>query len=382
MEEHPGFFKKPVLLKILALLISAAVNTSALNASGRLPENTIKVNVLQAERVLISSDGPFRAVSGRGARTNFEPGWIEIVPSADGLKVEGGGFTDEVRFLPGKSPLAVNGRRYRGAITVRKAGPGICVVNEIDVEEYLLGVLPVEISPAWPSEALKAQAVVSRTYVYNNIGKYSDQGFDLSSDVFSQVYRGMDVEAPETNAAVSQTKGMVLTRGDEIVRAYFHSCCGGFTEDIGEVWGSSFEHLKGGTCYYCTDSPRYNWERHILPGALRRNFESSGYAIGDVTDIKLLERTSAGRIRLMKVSHTEGELLLSGHRFRMAVGPDWIKSSMLAIDRDRDVFLFYGRGWGHGVGMCQWGARGQAKEGKNYRDILSHYFPGTQIRRF
>ncbi|MFC2048897.1 hypothetical protein ACFLR5_01595, partial [Elusimicrobiota bacterium] len=106
---------------------------------------------------------------------------------------------------------------------------------------------------------------------------------------------------------------------------------------------------------------------------------NSGYGIGDIKKIKFLSRTKSGRVDIMRIYHTEGKLELTGHRFRMAVGPDKIKSTMFSIDRARPDFLFYGRGWGHGVGMCQWGAKGMAERGKSYKKILNKYYPGTKV---
>ncbi len=351
-----------------------------LSAAGRVPEQVVRVSILSSDKILLSSRGSFSLSDASGGnRTVFEAGWVEVLASGSGLSVEGKEFSGHVRFSPGSEPLAVNGRRYRGTVSVINDGVSLLAVNETEVEGYLKGVLPVEVSPSWPLEALKAQAVVSRTYVINNLGRYSDRGYDVSSDVFSQVYRGMDVEDPASNRAVKETAGIVLGSGGEVIRAYFHSCCGGYTENISSVWGSSQDHMGGVDCHYCDESPRYNWERSLTPAYLERRLEEAGAPAGAVEGIELLSRTSSGRVGDMRIAGSEGDIELTGHRFRMIIGPDVLKSAMFALDRDRDDFHFYGRGWGHGVGMCQWGARGQALEGRGYREILEYYFPGTRI---
>lgn len=365
---------------LLFLLISLPVY---LEASGRKQDPSVTVRVSEGERVLISSDGAFRARPLEGAgEFDYNAEWIEIQPDGSGVTFDGVYLPVGVVFTSrDKEHLAVNGRRYRGSLIVIPAGPGVVVINEVDIEEYLRGVLPVEVSPSWPMESLKAQAVVSRTYAYNNLGKNSFRGFDLTDDVFSQVYRGVDVEADSTDQAIKATSNLLLYSDDSLTRGYFHSCCGGRTENISLVWQGRIPHMQGVECGFCTDSPRYNWESNISPEVISERLGRAGFCSGEIEDIRFISRTASGRIDQMEILTSSSTISLSGHRFRMAMGPDVIKSALFTVDRTAPEYTFYGRGWGHGVGLCQWGARGLALEGVSFRDILNFYFPGIQIRR-
>ncbi|MFH1414850.1 MAG: SpoIID/LytB domain-containing protein [Elusimicrobiota bacterium] len=356
-------------------------------SSGRVSETIIKVNILSGKSELkVESEQDFTAADIFTLDTlklEKETGYT-IMPEAGGLSISGKVFGSQVRIIPGESGsfIKLNGRRYRDTIIIVKNSDGLSAINELGVDGYLFGVLPVEVSPKWPIESLKAQAVVSRTYVLNNLGKYSKKGYDLSSDIFSQMYKGVDVEDSESNRAVIETKGIVLAYKNELALAYFHSSCGGYTADVKEVWGNAIPYMRGVTCPYCKDSPRYHWEKHISGEFIGESLRGKGYDTGEVSGIKFLSRTDSGRIKDMYVIHSGGKLLITGHRFRMAIGPDIIKSALMALDRSKPGFYFYGRGWGHGVGMCQWGAKGLAEKGKNYKYILKFYFPGAHVTKW
>ncbi|MEA3506523.1 MAG: SpoIID/LytB domain-containing protein, partial [Elusimicrobiota bacterium] len=307
-----------------------------------------------------------------------------VEASAEGIDIAGQSLSDLMRIVSrdGDEFLTVNGRWYRDTVIIKKTAGGLTAINELGIDGYLFGVLPVEVSPGWPIESLKAQAVVSRTYVVNNIGKYENDGYDLSSDVFSQMYRGVEVENSKSNRAVAETAGRVLTYKGDLAKAYFFSSCGGYTASSKEVWGNDIPYMRGVTCPYCKDSPRYRWEEKVSPATIKEALNKRGYNIGDVKDIEFLSRADSGRIRDMVIVHSGGKTAITGHKFRMAVGPNIIKSTMMSIDRSKKNFLFYGRGWGHGAGMCQWGAKGQAEAGKSYKDILKFYFPGTEVKKW
>ncbi|MGM0441636.1 MAG: SpoIID/LytB domain-containing protein [Elusimicrobiota bacterium] len=357
-------------------------------ALSRVPKTIIKVGFLTGENEIhVKNYSKFEAVDiNTSEKEILEPGKnYTVQKSGDGLSVGELKFGSVIRFVSADDTeyIRINGRRYRDTVIIRKAENGtLTAVNELGVDGYLFGVLPVEVSPEWPIESLKAQAVVSRTFIMNNIGKYESKGYDLSADVFSQMYKGVEVENPSSNRAVRKTSGQVLTYNGELARAFFFSSCGGYTSNIKNVWGSYLPYMKGVTCGYCRDSPRYRWEKRISPSVLQGKLKKKGYDIGKIKDIKFLSRTSSGRIDELLLIHSKGRTALTGHSFRMAIGPDIIKSTLMSIKRDEKKFSFYGRGWGHGVGMCQWGAKGMAEEGYKYDDILRFYFPGTQIEKW
>ncbi|MFC2091306.1 SpoIID/LytB domain-containing protein [Elusimicrobiota bacterium] len=377
--------KNKLVLVLVSLIVSYACSV---NVSGRVYETIVRVGLFSnAKKIHIKSHGDFRVVdvfSLDKEKLKSDTDYI-VTASGQDLLVGSKRFSKQIRFIPNKRDefLMVNGRRYRDTILILlKDGGNLTAINELGIDGYLFGVLPVEVSPKWPIEALKAQAIVSRTYVINNIGKYDSQGYDMSSDIFSQVYRGVEVENAMTNKAVNDTSGVVLTYKGSLAKAFFHSSCGGHTESVKEVWGNSIEYLKGVVCGYCKDSPRYHWNIDIAPGIIKDKINKKGYKIGNIHDIKLLSRTGSGRIGDMYILHKQGKLLISGHKFRMAVGPDLLKSVLFAIERSAPQYRFYGRGWGHAVGMCQWGAKGLSETGRSCKYILRFYFPGTRIEQW
>ncbi len=376
----------PIQKSLLKVLVILTICTAGL-FSAKLPETIISVGILDGQqRIHVKSDENFKVVdilTLDSVKLKHNQDYV-VTPIVDGLKVGNLKFSSGVRFIPGKNNtfIRINGKRYRDTVIVKNVSNALTVINELGIDGYLFGVLPVEVSPKWHIEALKAQAVVSRTYVLNNLGKYSKKGYDLSSDIFSQVYRGVEVENPSTNEAVSNTGGMVLTYKNELARAYFHSCCGGYTADIKNVWGNFIEYMQGVTCPYCKNSHQYYWNVTITPADIKQKLNSKGYMVGDIKDIKFLFRTGSGRIQDMYIIHSKGKLKITCHHFRMAVGPNIIKSTLLTIDRSKPEFYFHGRGWGHGVGMCQWGAKALAERGKSYRGILKFYMPGVKVKRW
>ncbi|MBN2406758.1 MAG: SpoIID/LytB domain-containing protein [Elusimicrobia bacterium] len=379
---------KVVAKGYLFILLFFVIFLGKVTGSGRISETIIKVGILSGQdRIHVKCNEKFRATD------IFSMDALELEPEKDyvvtvsdgGLKIgEKNTFGKIVRFYSNKknSFIRINGRRYRDTVLATNDKGKVTVINELGLDGYLFGVLPVEVSPEWPLEALKAQAIVSRTYVLNNLGKYDSKGYDLSSDIFSQMYRGVEVENSATNRAVTETIGFVLTYEGKLAKAYFHSSCGGFTEDIKKVWGSAFKYMEGVTCPYCKDSPRYHWEVDVSPELIKQKMNAEGYNIGDVEDIKFLSRTDSGRVDDMVIKYEGGQQVLSGHRFRMAIGPNVIKSTLMSIERSRPAFHFYGRGWGHGIGMCQWGSKGMAEKGKSFNKILKFYFPHTRIDRW
>jgi len=197
----------------------------------------------------VSSPGGMTAVDMQSGRKVFFPkgSSYRVTPVPGGIDIRGEGFSDMFRLIPKGESVRVNGRAFRGGIILRKDGSLLSAINEVEVEDYLRGVLPRELSPAWNEDALKAQAVVSRTYIMANLGRFAKQGYDLTSCENSQVYGGLDCEQNTTSEAVRATAGEVLKYRGEIARVYFHADAAGHTESPEFVWGSSEPppYLKG-----------------------------------------------------------------------------------------------------------------------------------------
>lgn len=278
--------------------------------------------------------------------------------------------------------IEVDHQRYRDAIQVLKnPGGSLTVVNEIDVEAYLKGVLPKEMHVDWPEEALKAQAVASRTYaLFKNI-ENKDFPFALSSDVGSQVYGGKAIEHSATNRAVERTRGEILTYNSRIFSAYFHSSCGGKTARADYQWNvESHPSLKGVECSFCRGSRHDKWRAEYKAQAVKQLLARKGHSVSEIQALTPDEEDQSERPRFIEIRHGGGKLELSANQFRLAVGPDRLKSTKFHIRRVGERFIFEGRGWGHGVGLCQYGAKRLAELGYRYPDILRYYYPESTIQ--
>jgi len=278
--------------------------------------------------------------------------------------------------------LQIGPKPYRGEIILTMVGGKFNVVNQLSVDDYLKGVLPREVGPTWAKESLKAQAVASRTYLVSHLGQHGRDGFDLCSDVHCQVYGGVDKEHPATNTAVDETRGEVLFYKGKPIKSFFHSNCGGSTEEAEHVW--QIEHLNylpRKKCGFGTANPRYHWVKDISNSEILRLLKAKTRVTGTkLVSIQIKMKSGSGRAEKVMVKTDTGVFTLKGNNFRIALGPEAIRSTLWTnLKKLRGSYRFEGRGWGHGVGLCQWGAKGQAEHGRGYRDILEFYYPGTQI---
>jgi len=378
------FFFRSIFLVFPILLPSLSL------ATGRLPETIIRIGILEnVYSVNIGADGDFEAIDlGTAEELRLEGSRTYLVlPASQGIRIGNRMFGPSVQFnsLSEGGMLRVNGRRYRDGVKISLNDRGnLNVINELGIEGYLYGVMTREVSPEWCMEALKAQAVVSRTYVMKNLGKHDREGFDLSATITSQVYGGVEAEDPRTSKAVDFTRGEVITYKEQLIKSFFHSNCGGHTEDVSNAWEGEEElpYLEGRPCPFCKESYQYYWEKTIDDKTLKDKLNSNEYNVGDIKKIKILGRSSSGRVTYLRIYHDRGRLEIRASNFRMAMGPNLIKSTLFAMERMGGKIKFYGRGWGHGVGMCQWGAKGMAERGASYRQILCYYYPKTRIEKW
>jgi len=282
--------------------------------------------------------------------------------------------------------IGIKSKSYTGTMLFKVVDNKIFVINELGIDEYLKGVLPKEMGKGWPIEALKAQAVISRTYALRNMGSYSKKGYDLSADVGSQVYGGKSAHTPESDQAVNETANEVLTFNGKLADTFFHADSGGYTENISNVWSSVKNppnYLKGKPDKFSKKGGSYKiWETKISKSELENKLTLAGYKVGEIEKIKVEGKNSSGRALNIKIYHSNGILLIQGSKFRMAVSPWQIKSTLIdEIVRMDNAFKFRGKGWGHGVGLSQDGAKVMAKENYNYREILHFYYPGTNLEK-
>lgn len=354
-----------------------------------------------------------------------------------------------VYFLDNGEDLLIKSRKeniikveemyYRGYIMFNTSGDKLCIINYLDIEEYLYGVVPREMGSSFHMEALKAQAIASRTYAMRNLNKHISDGYNLCDTVHCQVYGGYNVESPKTSEAVDKTKGMIITYNGRPIDAAFHSNSGGHTDDAKEIWGGDAPYLTGRVDEFSKSFPNSSWKLNLTSEEIGSKLKNNGINVGKVLDLIILDTTPAGRVSEIVIVGTTGKKIISGNEFRTIIGGDTLKSTLFTVDKenkfdneikiysidkyenkknvalnnigiidkdgnilkadkinyiitDRGIehvnldtianivnFTIYGKGYGHGLGMSQWGAEGMALNGYNYEEILKYYYKGVDI---
>lgn len=273
----------------------------------------------------------------------------------------------------------LDNRRYRGFLTISAEPYGLCAVNHIPVEQYLYGVVPKEMPHSWAKEALKAQAVAARTYSLYIKGKSSNKNYDVEATTASQVYSGYDAEKRGCNLVVDETKGQVMTFEGKLIIAYFHANSGGYTEDAGNVWGADIPYLKGIQDHFTENIKESTWEFFLSYDSATDRFNRYGLKLGWIKKLYPYGKSKSGRILKIKVVSDKGTHVLTGNNFRIKIGGTCIKSTLFQIKLTKYGILFKGKGYGHGVGMSQWGANRMAQAGYSYKEILKHYYQNINI---
>ena len=287
--------------------------------------------------------------------------------------------------IDGKGGIKVNGRNYRGTLEIVKdLGETMTVINDVPLEDYVMGVLAGEIPPKWPLEALKAQAIAARTFAVFKQREARKKGslYDLENTAFFQIYQGTSLVNEGIQKAVLQTQGEILTYGSYPIMAFFHSNCGGRTSRAREVWGQDQPYLKSVPCDFGNNGAHFRWRTQVPIADLVRQLRKSGLELGDVVQLKALDHDESGRMTKVGIMDADGRIkTMKGNAFRMAVGPDIIRSTRFTADVVGDKVVFNGKGWGHGVGLCQEGAFGMAAKGYNAFEILRYYYSGIMIEK-
>ncbi len=336
-----------------------------------------------------------------------------VATTGTGLAVvspAGGSSTASARLdvIPEDSgvPVLVNGRSYRGLVTILRDRTGITLVNRVRLEAYLQGVISAEMGrrSSIEQEALRAQAVVSRTYALRNVGRWSAEGFDLYSSVADQVYGGLGTETPEGREAVASTRGEILTYGGAPIDAFFYSTCGGRTADGTEVFRAadrpylrSVPDIAGDGTAYCSISPRFRWHEEwsgeVLLSTLRRTLPAvvrvPAGAVREVRDLRVTAISASGRAARLTVDLGRSRVDVDGPLIRQVLRPpsgDLLRSNTFTLTATRvgarvTRLIADGAGAGHGVGFCQWGAVGRSRAGQNYQQILAAYYSGAALER-
>jgi stage II sporulation protein D len=274
-----------------------------------------------------------------------------------------------------KGQLLVSHLRYTGDIEVWKGRKGLYLINELPIEDYIKNVVKAEVAEDWDMEALKAQAVITRTYAVYNMMKNGGGKFDLTSSVLHQVYRG-DTKDTRVSYAVIKTEGEILTYEGKPIEALYHSTSGGMTENPEDVFGFERPYLKA-VKTDCDISPYSIWARRIPLGEMGEALKTN-----ELKDIKIKSYTSTGRVKELEIISDSENITITGNEFRKMLGWKRLPSTNFTLSIEEGDAVFEGRGYGHGVGLCQWSSLQMAKDGKTYREILSYFYPGTSIELY
>ncbi|MBQ7718892.1 MAG: SpoIID/LytB domain-containing protein [Clostridia bacterium] len=376
---------------ILALIMSFMLLT--VNADSYNEYSEVKVGLYfggsAKSTVTLGSPGGFNIHFGeaQGLGYNFSMLEDEIVISKCDEKdfyINGNYFIapGEFAVIPARGIITVDGKEYRGFILFKRlSGSDMTVINVLGLEEYLYSVVGKEMYPSWPLEALKAQAVCARTYAKLNAGKHSAYGFDLCSNQDCQVYLGVSQEDKKTITAVRETTGETVRVDGVPAEVFYFSSDGGSTEDSENVWGRAFSHLKGVKDPYENpdEATKYTWSNTISKSDLTKKLSLKGVKIGDIESIDITKTSRMGRVTELVINGTEGAYTASLEKTRTLLGGDLVYSQHFTVTDDDDTLTFDGRGWGHAVGMSQWGAKAMADKGFDYQDILKFYFTGVEV---
>ncbi|SFH45345.1 SpoIID/LytB domain protein [Tindallia magadiensis] len=278
------------------------------------------------------------------------------------------------------SIIKIGSKKYRGAVTaLRDNNNRLTIINVLPMEKYLYGVVPREVPHSWPEEALKAQAVAARGFAVASLNKYENLGFHLCSTVNSQVYGGYEAEQQRTNHAVDATRGQVITYNGHLAIPYYHSTSGGHTEDSENIWTNAVPYVRGVTDQYSSSSPHTNWEKTVSTKEAQDLLRNHDIRVGELENMYVSEISSNGRVLSFMVEGSLGhrELIKQESRNVFGLRSSWFQ---LEYDTKNDIYYFEGKGFGHGIGMSQYGAKGMAEAGYRYEDILKHYFTGVSIQ--
>lgn len=364
---------------------------------------------------------------------------IQVIDGATGQLMLLLNSEEKIKIVPkeakGKvSSLQYKGKKYRGCITMQSLdGSDITLINELPFEHYLYSVVPSEMPASWHIEALKAQAVAARNFALVNTGRHNSYGFDLCSTGHCQAYNGLSDENSAATEAVNATKGKVITYNGALISAFYHSSSGGHTEDSENVWNEKMDYIRGVDDKFSLGSPYDNWTVELNRNEIKEKLVQSNINLGEIRDIRILESSRYGRVTKLEIKGSKETKVFNKEEIRGIIGTRLLKSIWYTLKTDADVFVrgsqfnstemgrasnmhvlsssgktivkgignkitvkgmnstksynvvpdkytFDGKGFGHGLGMSQYGAKRMAEAGYNYQKILEHYYQNAKVK--
>lgn len=269
---------------------------------------------------------------------------------------------------------------YRGELEIvpEQATGKFVFVNKVLMEDYLMGVVPAEMPSNWPMEALKSQAVAARTYAVDSILSAPNSTYHVESTTQSQVYGGIKRETVRSNQAVRDTIGEILIYQNRPARTFYHSNSGGKTESPEHVWGyTGLTYLVAIESPHCKEASNFEWKLSLSRNQMQDKLKT--LELEEIKSIKIYESTPSGRAKTLEIEGKNRTVYMNAVEFRRAVGQTVMRSLLFDIQLEDDIFKIKGQGFGHGVGMSQWGSKGMAEKNYDYRDILAFYYKGTEL---
>lgn len=342
---------------------------------------------------------------------------------SDGAKLATEG-TENIYLKSSDEVTKLENKSYRGKFNFYIKGSKIHAINELGMQDYLYGVVPKEMVSSWELEALKAQAVVAKNYTITNYNKHRSDGFNVCSTTHCQVYGGYSAEQEKTNRAVDQTEGIFMSYDSKPAEGYFHASSGGRTESIGNMWNYSLDYMVGVDDPYSLGSPYDNWQVSFTASEIKTALLNKSVDIGNIVGLKVIKTSENGRVMELGILGTKGMHVLKKDNIRSTLGSSKLKNTYFSLnnsasfqktysssanstdiqsrnlkykfedlddfmnnkfsreDKDfiaSDIYMFYGKGNGHGIGLSQYGANGMAKKGFDFEEILKYYFKGISI---
>ncbi|MDX2271607.1 MAG: SpoIID/LytB domain-containing protein [Cyanobacteriota bacterium] len=343
---------------------------------------------VEVPKVTLGSSSPARILDAQGQPVAEVSGMTPLTASRTGQTVQVGTVSGSRLYLQPTSAdgLVFIGKNwYRGLVELVPDQSGLTAINQVGLDDYVSSVVGSEMGHRFPSEALKAQAVAARSYALFHRTLRTQEVFDLGSGQDWQVYKGVAAESNRTQSAARDTSGQVLTYQGSIINAVFHSSSGGHTEDVANVWIEPLPYLKGVPDFDAA-APVFSWSATFSSQELQQKFGG----IGAINQVGITQRSPTGRAMQMQLVGTSGSKQISADEFRAALG---LRSTMFEITAQGaattaslvpvsglpSLFSLKGRGFGHGVGMSQWGAAGLATQGWSFQQILAHYYQGSNL---
>lgn len=343
----------------------------------------------EVPQVTLGSSIEARVLDAQGSPVAAIEGMKPLTASVSGNAIQLGSTQGDRLYLQPTAPdglVFIAGNWYRGLVELVMGDQGLIAVNQVGLDDYVSSVIGSEMGHRFPAEALKSQAVASRSYALFHRNRRLGQPFDLGDDQTWQVYKGVIGESNLTQAAARETANQVLTYQDQIINSVFHSSSGGHTEDVEQVWLEPLPYLIG-VPDFDADAPVFSWTETFSS----QQIEQIASEIGRLRNVEVTQRTPNGRATQVKLMGTEGDQELSAGAFRSRMGlkstlfsiypqgGSTTTASLVPIAGAPTHYQIKGRGFGHGIGMSQWGASGLAKQGWTYQQILAHYYRGANL---